>query len=109
MAELDFKKLWGNTTPPNHKGTPKEQAPDSNEYTAIKKEYQQYITFNKGLDQQRKEANKGMTKLLKDCSEGKPSELLEDSLKIIGVAMRDTAFYEQTMDRLKDNPHTKAE
>lgn len=101
MTELDFTTLWANE-PPEAPNKPLEDVRDSNEYIELKKEYQQYIQFNRGIDQQRKEVNHAMVQLLKDSKEGKHKDLLDDSLKIISVLMRDTAFYEQITNNLKE-------
>lgn len=98
MADLDFTNLFDDT--PQQK---EPQTRDTNKYTALKNEYQQYIQFNKELEQQRRDANHDMIQLLKDCKEGDPSDLLEDSLKIIGVIMRDRAFYTRAMANFKEN------
>lgn len=105
MTDLDFSDLWGQGTPKQQE-VPKE-IKDTNEYTSIKKEYQQYIQFNKELDQQRKEVNKMMTAIIKESKQGKPNGLLDDTLKVISLLMRDEAFYKQVKANLKDNPHIK--
>ena len=46
MTDLDFTNLWGNV-PPEQPETPQEAPKDSNQYIELKKEYQQYIQFNK--------------------------------------------------------------
>lgn len=101
MADLDFTNLWG-SEPPKQPEIELEEATDSNEYIQLKKEYQQYIQFNRELDQQRKEVNKDMVQLVKDSAAGKHEDLLENSLKIISLLMRDTAFYNQVMNNLKE-------
>lgn len=108
MAELDFTNLWDSAPPAKTQETPQDTQ-DSNKYTALKNEYQQYIQFNKELEAQRRQANHDMIQLLKDCKEGEPSELLEDSLKIIGDIMRDKAFYTRSMANFKENPNKRQE
>lgn len=100
MTGLDFTNLWDNV-PPETQNEPLEAPKDSNQYTALKKEYRQYIQFNREIEQQRKEANHAMIQLIKDSEAGKHSDLLKDSLKIISVLMRDEAFYKQMMINLK--------
>lgn len=101
MTGLDFTNLWDNT-PPEPQITPPADNTDSNQYIELKKEYQRYIQFNRELNEQRKEVNEAMTKLIKDSAAGKHDDLLDDSLKIISVLMRDTAFYNQMKLNLKE-------
>lgn len=112
MTGLDFANLWNNAPPEKQNNTQQQQtapkqAQDSNQYIELRKEYQQYIQFNKEMDQQRRAVNKMMIDLIKASKEGKPNDLLDDSLKIISLLMRDEAFYIQVKNNLEENPHRK--
>lgn len=101
MADLDFTNLW-ESTPKEPPIKAQEDVIDSNQYVELKKEYQRFIQGNRELDAQRKEVNHAMVQLIKDSAEGKHDDLLDDSLKIISVLMRDTAFYNQITNNLKE-------
>lgn len=111
MTDLNFANLWNNAPPEKQNNTQQQTAPkqkqDSNQYIELKKEYQRYINFNRELDQQRKVVNKMMIDLIKESKESKPDDLLDDSLKIISLLMRDEAFYIQVKNNLEENPHRK--